>query len=108
MIYKKYLYSFRGVVNALWVYYNNDVPPINFLEVVDKSESLLGKQVYLKLKEIIELKSQGKEKDIIENINFLDEYIQNFINLKHDILSENKMEVEFLNNELKKIVMNQS
>ncbi|MEI7473328.1 MAG: nucleotidyltransferase domain-containing protein [bacterium] len=104
--YKKYLYAFRGLINALWVYHNKSVPSINFIETVEQSEYLLGKNVYLKLREIIELKSQGKEKDIISNIDFIDEYIENFLNTNYDNLNKNNLDIEELNKELRKIVLN--
>ena len=61
---KIYLYSFRGLVNAKWVARKKTLPPISFLETLDKGNDLLDKNVQNKLREIITLKSQGREKEI--------------------------------------------
>ncbi|MDD3149940.1 MAG: nucleotidyltransferase domain-containing protein [Candidatus Gastranaerophilales bacterium] len=104
--YKKYLYSFRELINALWVYHNNSIPPIDFREAIEKNKSIIEKSVYLKLKEIIDIKSKGKEKELISNIDFLDKYIEDFINEEHKNLNNNKTDIDFLNDSLRNIVLN--
>ncbi|MFA6550592.1 MAG: nucleotidyltransferase domain-containing protein, partial [Candidatus Gracilibacteria bacterium] len=86
---KKYLYVFRGLINALCVYNNNTIPPINFLEAVENSKEIMEKTVYLKLQEIIKLKSQGKEKDDISNIDIFDNYIEDFLANNYEKPSKN-------------------
>lgn len=102
--YKKYLYAFRGLINALWVCHNNSLPPINFPETIENSLFLKDKAVCLKLKEIIELKSQGKENEVIPNIDFLDEYIENFLSFKFENSGKTTLDVNVLNAELRRIV----
>ncbi len=63
--YKKYLYAYRGLVNAKWVVTKKTVPPIIFLDALKEMKDILPSDVLKKLNEIIHLKAQGKEKDII-------------------------------------------
>ncbi|HLD97348.1 MAG TPA: nucleotidyltransferase domain-containing protein [Candidatus Nanoarchaeia archaeon] len=106
--YKKYLYAMRGLINAKWVVIKRTVPPIDFGEALQQLKSHIPKQVVAKLQEIIRLKSSGLEKDIVQNIVEIDEYIENF--LKDD--SEAPKEKAYttlreLDAELKKIVLSQ-
>jgi len=104
--YKRYLYAFRGLLNAKWVVHIGALPPISFLQALNDGESLLDKRVLNKIREIIELKTQGREKDIVQNIVNFDECIESF--LKDD--SETPKEKSHttltkLNEELRKIVI---
>lgn len=104
--YKKYLYAYRGLINAKWVVYKKSVPPIIFRDALKGMKSIIPVNVLSKLNEIIDLKSQGKEKDIIQNIVVMDDYIDSFLKddeeapaeKSHAVLSE-------LNKELRKIVL---
>ncbi len=103
--YKKYLYAMRGLLNAKWVVVKGSIPPIDFGEALEKLQKNLDKNVVAKLREIIRLKSKGKEKDIVQNIVDIDNYIESF--LKDD--SEAPREKGYatfndIDNELKKIV----
>ncbi|MFH1452129.1 MAG: nucleotidyltransferase domain-containing protein [archaeon] len=105
--YKKYLYSYRGLVNSKWVAHKKTIPPIIFSEALDEMKGLIPDFILVKLNKIIDLKSQGKEKDIIQNIVEMDNYIESF--LKDD--SEAPMEkshspLNELNEELRKIILN--
>ncbi|MBI4453904.1 nucleotidyltransferase domain-containing protein [Candidatus Woesearchaeota archaeon] len=104
--YKKYLYAYRGLINAKWVVHKKSVPPIIFHDALKELKKFIPLNVFNKLNEIIELKSQGKEKDIIQNIVVMDNYIESF--LKDD--SEAPKEKSYatlseLNEELRKIVL---
>ena len=104
--YKRYLYAFRGLLNAKWVAHIGALPPLSFLQALNDGESLLDKRVLNKIREIIELKTQGREKDIVQNIVNFDECIESF--LKDD--SETPKEKSHttltkLNEELRKIVI---
>lgn len=104
--YKKYLYAYRGLINAKWVVYKKSVPPIIFVGALKEMKDLLPDPILNKLNEIIELKSQGKEKDIIPNIVEMDEYIKNF--LKNDIEAPKEKShatLNELNEELRNIVL---
>ena len=104
--YKKYLYAFRGLINAKWVAYKKTVPPISFIETLQKSSDLIDKGLLDKLNDIIELKSKGKEKDIVQNIVQMDKFIENFLKNDDEAPREKDyVNLNDLNNELRKIVL---
>lgn len=104
--YKKYLYAFRGLINAKWVAHKKSIPPIVFPETLDKIKDFVDPEISKMLKEIISLKSQGKEKDIIQNEVKLDTYIENFLKDDSEAPKEKShATLNELNEELKKIVL---
>ena len=104
--YKRYLYAFRGLINAKWVAYKNSIPPISFLETLKRSDKFIPSYIIAKLNNIIKLKAKGKEKDIIQNIVKMDNYIEEFLKDKSEAPSE-KSYTTFneLNKELRKIIL---
>ncbi|MBI5066449.1 nucleotidyltransferase domain-containing protein [Candidatus Woesearchaeota archaeon] len=102
--FKKYLYAFRGLVNALFVKRFNKIPPIAFNETFT-TKSLLPDRVLQKIQEIITLKKQGKEKEIISHIPLFDNYIEGF--LKEPIAKEEPKERHILEleKEIKRIIL---
>jgi predicted nucleotidyltransferase len=104
--YKKYLYAYRGLVNAKWVVHKKTVPPIIFQDALKEMKGVIPANIFLKLNKIIDLKSQGKEKDIIQNIVIMDNYIESF--LKNDDeapVERSHATLSVLNDELRKIVL---
>lgn len=73
--YKKYLYSMRGLINAKYVVEYKLIPPVNFVEALEVV-TLVPLPITKRIKEIIILKKQGQEKNIVENIVKFDEYIE--------------------------------
>ena len=86
--YKKYLYAMRGLMNAKWVEDFQKIPPIKFPEVINGFWETVPQDIILKLTDIVRLKRCGKEKDIIQNISRIDNYIESF--LKEPIGFENQ------------------
>lgn len=104
--YKKYLYAYRGLINAKFVAYKKTIPPIIFPEALKEMKEIIPNNISKKLKEIIKLKSQGKEKDIIQNIVIMDNYIEEFLKNKSEAPSEKShATLRELNEELRKIVI---
>ncbi|MFC1696760.1 DNA polymerase beta superfamily protein [Nanoarchaeota archaeon] len=101
---KKYLYAFRGLINAKWVVNKNTVPPIVFLEAVEGLGDKIPVKIVSKLKEIIKLKSSGKEKDNVPNIVFMDDYIEAFL-LEDLDFEKRKVDVSMLDDELQRILL---
>lgn len=104
--YKRYLYAFRGLINAKWVAHKKSIPPISFQEIIEKSKDIIDSSIIQKLHEAILAKSKGKEKDVIQNIVKMDEYIGAF--LKDDLEAPNEkvpVNLNNLNKELRKIVL---
>ena len=104
--FKKYLYSIRGLINAKWVLQKKSIPPIIFTETLKKMQDSIPEKIYNKLFEIIDLKTQGLEKDRINNIIEFDSYIENFLNDDIQPESENsRVSLDVLNSELRKIII---
>lgn len=72
--FKKYLYSMRGLLNAKYVLKHDKLPPLDFTQTIEELKRILPENVYLKTKEIIELKALGLEKEKIGHIKELDNY----------------------------------
>jgi len=104
--YKRYLYAFRGLVNAKWVAHKKSVPLISFLETLKRSKSFIDKEIIEKLSKIIKLKLRGGEKDKIRNIVKLDEYIEDFLKDDSEIPKKKScVGLGELNKELRRIVL---
>lgn len=104
--YKKYLYAYRGLVNAKWVLHKNSVPPIIFSEALKGMKGVMPDSVLEKINSIIRLKLKGGEKDIISNIAEMDDYIESFLKEKEEKLgTKPKLQLEDLNKEIRKIGM---
>ncbi len=104
--YKKYLYIFRGVVNALWVLHKKTVPPIIFIEALEGMKGIIPKVIIAKVKDVIKIKSVGKEKERIERIKMLDDYIEEFLESKEEPQNVGKRNIEMLNMELRRVILN--
>ena len=104
--YKKYLYAYRGLINAKWVVFKKTVPPIIFTDALKDMKNILPENVLKKINEIIRLKSEGKEKDIIQNIAEMDNYIEEFLKDDSEAPTEKShATLNELNKELRRIVM---
>ena len=81
--YKKYLYSMRGLINAVYCEeFPTMLPPIKLEDTIWDLESRskeIPKQILNNVKKLIKLKKQGKEKNSIKNIIRLDNYIEGFL-----------------------------
>lgn len=104
--YKKYLYAYRGLINAKWVVHKKTIPPIIFYQALHDMNTIIPDSVLQTLNEIINLKSQGKEKDIIHNIASMDRYIDSFLKDESETPSQkSQVSLTDLNNELRTIVL---
>ncbi len=104
--YKKYLYAFRGLINAKWVAHKKSIPPIIFTDAIKGMKGSVPLSVLKKLNDIISLKAEGKEKEIVQNIVSMDTYIEEF--LKDDTEAPREKShatVNELNKELRRIVL---
>ncbi len=103
--YKKYLYAYRGLVNAKWIEHKGTIPPMVFSEAVNRMKGILPERILNKLNNIIKLKAEGMEKDIIENIVEMDRHIENFLKERDEVESGEKPPLEKLNKQLRKILI---
>lgn len=100
---KMYLYMMRGLLNALYVYKKDLIPPLDFTKTIDVLKEDIPLDVYSTVKEIIEIKSSGLEKDCIERIPILDEFIEDYINRSFDVPKrtvDSKILNDFMRNEI--------
>ena len=82
------------------------VPPIIFTNAMKELKGLIPKTVFNKLYEIVKLKSEGKEKDIVQNIVAMDNYIEQFLKDDNEAPREKPhATLNELNQELRKIVL---
>lgn len=104
--YKKYLYAFRGLINAKWVAHKKVIPPIIFSDALLGMEKIVPAAIIKKLQNIIQLKSQGREKEIIQNIVEMDDYIESFLKDDAEAPTEKPHATKNeLNIELRKIIL---
>lgn len=84
---KKYLYMFRGLVNALFVQNENAVPPLNFRETLGLCRDRLPAEVFSALEELMRMKAEGREKEGAGRKPLFDAFIQEFLDSSSDVPS---------------------
>jgi uncharacterized protein len=107
--YKKYLYAMRGLVNSKIVAVDKKVPSIDFnATLLDIQEhyprSFMPPEIVHRLLEIIDLKRQGREKEIIENEVRMNEYIEHCLKDDSDVPPKRQMVPFDLDTSLRKII----
>ena len=103
--YKKYLYSIRGLLNAVYVYKFDKIPPLDLRMAVEELKSLIPDYVYNKLQEVIEIKSQGLERDVILRIPEFDTYLTEKLQEEYSNFNSRKPDVKVFNNYLQKTII---
>ena len=103
--YKKYLYSMRGLLNALFVYEFDKIPPLDLRMTVEDMKELIPDLVYKKLQEVIEIKSQGLERDTILRIPEFDSFFNSELQKEFGNFNPRKPDVEVFNNYLQKQII---
>ena len=107
--YKRYLYAMRGLINAKFIINVGVLPPISFTKTLEQCNAFISKNILDKLKEVIESKKSGKEKDIIQNIVKIDNYIEGFLKDDSEAPREKQLTTKTaLDIELKRIVLNKA
>ena len=100
--YKKYLYSMRGLLNAKYVYEFDKIPPLDLRQTVKELENIIPPDIYKKIQEVIEIKSQGLERDVILRIHEFDAYFNIELQKEFSNFNPRKPDVEVFNNYLQK------
>lgn len=103
--YKRYLYSLRGLVNALWVLHEDSVPPIIFTQAVEGLTDIIPDPISDEIHMLIEKKLKGKEKESTPRLKNLDSYISNFI--KNSKVPEKRFypSIDVLDGEMQRIIL---
>lgn len=102
--YKQYLYAFRGLLNARYVYRFDALPPLSFSETVEKMQDDMPADVFKLIKKVIQIKSSGKEKDSVSRIRIFDDYFDEKEREEYTVFSERKPDIAVLEKELKNIL----
>lgn len=103
--YKKYLYSMRGILNAEYVYNFDTLPPLDLKKTADDLKKLIPEEVYSKLKEVIEIKSKGLERETILKIPVFDEFCKTEMNKNFDNFSDRTPDIKIFNNFLQNLLL---
>ena len=109
--YKKYLYSMRGLLNAKYVYEFDKIPPLSLRQTVEELKNIIPEEVYAKIQEVIEIKSQGLERDVILRIPEFDTFFDSEMQKEYNNLNKRKPDVNVFNRFLQEqiyIIRNQS
>jgi len=101
---KRYLYVYRGIVNAKWVAAKKTLPPMNYAKALFGLETIPA-PVAERIRELLSEKKTGKERDEVKD-TVLDRYAEEFFSEDVTSLKERKHAgVEELNREILRIIL---
>ena len=100
-----YLYSMRGLLNAKYVYEFDKIPPLDLRQTVKELENIIPPDIYKKIQEVIKIKSQGLERDVILRIPEFDAYFNIELQKEFSNFNPRKPDVEVFNNYLQKLII---
>lgn len=102
--YKKYLYSMRGMLNAKYVYELDKIPPLKMIDSVNEISILIPKDVVNKINEVIDIKSQGLEKETVLRIPVFDEFFRQELDKTYANFNKRKVDGKLFDLYLHKIL----
>ena len=73
---KRFLYYLRGILACKWIEENKSLPPVSFKELLDATTD--DKQIVAKVDELIRIKREGEEHDMLVVDNSLVEYARHW------------------------------
>ena len=95
----------RGLLNAIYVYEFDKIPPIDLRMTVEEIKALIPDNVYKKLQEVIEIKSQGLERDVILRIPEFDAFFNIELQKEYNSFNSRKPDVEVFNKFLRRQIL---
>ena len=95
----------RGLLNAKYVYEFDKIPPLDLRQTVKELENIIPPDIYKKIQEVIEIKSQGLERDVILRIHEFDAYFNIELQKEFSNFNPRKPDVEVFNNYLQKLII---
>ena len=95
----------RGLLNAKYVYEFDKIPPLDLRQTVKELENIVPVEVYKKIQEVIEIKSQGLERDVIFRIPEFDSFFNVELQNEYSNFNSRKPDVEVFNNFLRKQII---
>ena len=102
--YKKYLYAMRGLLNALYALKFDSIPPLLMRETVQQMLPYMPKDVIKKLNEVIEIKSNGLEKETILSIPVFDEFFNQALDATYTDFNKRRTDKKIFDKYLQKIL----
>ena len=94
----------RGLLNALYVLRFDRVPPLLMRDTVQAMQCYILEDIVSKLSEVIEIKSQGLERETILRISLFDEFFEQKLAEIYPNLNKRKIDRKFFDNYLQKIL----
>lgn len=104
LTYKQYLYCFRGLLNARYVYRSDALPPLSFAKTVGAMRDDMPADVFDLINEVIQIKSSGQEKDPVPHIRIFDDYFDEKEREDYTVFSDRRPDRAVLEKELKNIL----
>lgn len=95
----------RGVLNAKYVYEFDKIPPLGLKQTIEELKSLIPPNVYLKILEVIEIKSKGLERETILRIPEFDEFFNIERQKEYTQFNKRKPDINVFNKFLQEIVL---
>ena len=105
MTYKKYLYAMRGLLNAQYVYWYDELPPLRLSETLKKLENKIPAEVSSMLHQVIKLKTCGQEKEKIPNITVFDNYFTHALQQVYDNFHKRQADIKVFDAFLHKLLL---
>lgn len=103
--YKKYLYSMRGLLNAIYVYEFDKIPPLSLKDTVQQLKNIVPEKVYKTIQNVIEIKSQGLERDTILRIKEFDDFFNLELEKEYLNFKERRPDIKVFNEFLQNLVL---
>lgn len=76
---KKYLYCLRSMLNALYIYDEKKLPPINFNKLIDITNNNMSTEGHDYLMKLLIDKKTSDEKNTLSRIDYMDKWIETFL-----------------------------
>lgn len=94
----------RGILNASYVLKFDKVPPILMRDTVQAMQCYIPEDIVSKLNEVIEIKSQGLEKETIQRISLFDEFFEQKLAETYTGFNKRKIDGKLFDNYLQKVL----
>ena len=108
---KKYLHVMRIILKAEYILKYQKLPNTSMVKNLEELEKDIPSDVYMKIKEFIELKRNGHGKNNIKGMPLLDKYFKESferyanLNMEKKIGEQKPMDADYLNQLLRKLII---
>ena len=95
----------RGLLNAQYVYWFDELPPLRLSETLKKLENKIPAEVSSMLHQVIKLKTCGQEKEKIPNITVFDNYFTHALQQVYDNFHKRQADIKVFDAFLHKLLL---